>query len=50
MLRIPNLPDPTAADGMAEEDAVTLRTHGEKPEFGFRPRITSSWPARTASA
>ena len=35
MLRIPNLPDPTAADGMAEEDAVTLRTHGEKPEFGF---------------
>ena len=38
MLRIPNLPDPTAADGMSEEDAVTIRTYGQKPEFGFEPR------------
>ena len=38
MLRIPNLPDPTAADGMTEEDAVTLSTHGQRPEFGFAPR------------
>ncbi len=36
--RIPNLPDSTAADGMAEEDAVVLRTWGEPPRFGFTPR------------
>jgi seryl-tRNA synthetase len=36
--RIPNLPDPTAADGMAEEDAQTLRTWGEPPSFAFTPR------------
>lgn len=36
--RIPNLPDPTAADGMAEEDAVTVRTWGEPPSFDFEPR------------
>ena len=36
--RIPNLPDPTAADGMAEEDAQTLRTWGEPPVLGFTPR------------
>jgi seryl-tRNA synthetase len=36
--RIPNLPDPSAADGMAEEDAQTLRTWGEGPSFGFTPR------------
>lgn len=35
---IPNLPDPTAADGMAEEDAVTVRTWGERPSFDFEPR------------
>jgi seryl-tRNA synthetase len=38
LARIPNLPDPTAADGMAEEDAVTVRTWGERPSFGFEPR------------
>ena len=38
MLRIPNLPDASAADGMAEEDAVTLRVHGDKPDFGFEPK------------
>jgi seryl-tRNA synthetase len=36
--RIPNLPDPTAADGMAEEDAVVVRTWGEPPKFTFTPR------------
>jgi len=36
--RIPNLPDPTAADGMAEEDAVLVRSWGSPPEFGFAPR------------
>jgi seryl-tRNA synthetase len=39
--KIPNLPDPTAADGMAEEDAQTLRTWGEPPSFGFTPRDAS---------
>ncbi|MFP5068605.1 serine--tRNA ligase [Pseudonocardia nantongensis] len=38
LARIPNLPDPTAADGMAEEDAVTVRTWGEPPSFTFEPR------------
>lgn len=38
LARIPNLPDPTAADGMAEEDAVTVRTWGTPPVFDFTPR------------
>jgi seryl-tRNA synthetase len=36
--RIPNLPDPTAADGMDEEDAQLLRERGDRPEFGFEPK------------
>ena len=36
--RIPNLPDPTAADGMDEEDAQLVRSWGEQPKFGFEPR------------
>jgi len=36
--RLPNLPDPTAADGMDEEDAQELRKVGVPPEFGFEPR------------
>jgi seryl-tRNA synthetase len=35
---IPNLPDPTAADGMDEEDAELLRTWGQPPGFGFEPK------------
>src|ERR1041384_3586432 len=35
---LPNLPDPDAPDGMAEEDAVVLREAGEKPSFDFEPR------------
>jgi seryl-tRNA synthetase len=35
---IPNLPDPTAADGMEEDDAVTVRTWGELPVFDFTPK------------
>src|SRR5215472_7998196 len=35
LARIPNLPDPTAADGMDEEDAQLIRTWGEPPRFGF---------------
>jgi seryl-tRNA synthetase len=38
LARIPNLPDPTAADGMDEEDAQLVRTWGEQPKFGFEPR------------
>ena len=38
MSRIPNVPDPTAADGLSEDDAVTLSTHGEPPQFGFEPK------------
>jgi seryl-tRNA synthetase len=38
LARIPNLPDPTAADGMDEEDAQEIRTWGERPQFGFEPR------------
>jgi seryl-tRNA synthetase len=35
---LPNLPDPDAPDGMAEEDAVVLREEGERPSFDFEPR------------
>ncbi len=38
LARIPNLPDPSAADGMTEEDAQTVRTWGEPPAFGFTPK------------
>ena len=38
LARIPNLPDPTAADGMDEEDAQLVRTWGQIPEFGFEPK------------
>jgi seryl-tRNA synthetase len=38
LARIPNLPDPTAADGMDEDDAEVVRTWGEQPSFGFAPR------------
>jgi seryl-tRNA synthetase len=38
LARIPNVPDPTAADGMDEEDAQLVRTWGEQPKFGFEPK------------
>jgi seryl-tRNA synthetase len=38
LARIPNLPDPTAADGMDEDDAELIRTWGEPPAFDFEPR------------
>jgi seryl-tRNA synthetase len=37
-LGMPNIPDPDAAEGMTEEDAVVLREVGERPDFGFEPR------------
>jgi seryl-tRNA synthetase len=36
--KIPNLPDPSAADGMDEEDSQELRSWGEQPKFTFEPR------------
>jgi seryl-tRNA synthetase len=41
LARIPNLPDPSAADGVDEEDAELVRTWGEKPKFGFELRDTT---------
>jgi len=38
LARIPNLPDPSAADGMSEEDSVPIRTWGAPPDFGFPVR------------
>jgi seryl-tRNA synthetase len=38
---IPNLPDPTAADGLDEEDAQLVRSWGEKPKFEFELRDTT---------
>lgn len=38
LARIPNLPHPTAPDGMEEEDAELIRTWGEPPVFAFHPR------------
>jgi seryl-tRNA synthetase len=38
LLALPNLPDPEAPDGETEEDAVTLREVGERPEFEFEAR------------
>jgi seryl-tRNA synthetase len=37
-LELPNLPDPSAPDGMTEEDAELIREVGEKPSFDFEPR------------
>jgi seryl-tRNA synthetase len=38
MMQMPNVPDPTAADGMSEEDAETIKVYGEPPNFGFPPK------------
>jgi seryl-tRNA synthetase len=46
LARIPNLPDPTAADGMAEEDSQVLREVGERPSFGFTPRDATELGSR----
>ncbi|HHC09515.1 MAG TPA: serine--tRNA ligase [Actinobacteria bacterium] len=37
-VRLPNLPDPTAAEGLTEEDAVELSRWGTPPEFPFEPK------------
>jgi seryl-tRNA synthetase len=35
---LPNLPDPGAPDGDTEEDAITVREVGERPDFDFEVR------------
>jgi seryl-tRNA synthetase len=37
LVSLPNIPDPEAPDGDTEEDNVTLRDVGERPDFGFEP-------------
>jgi len=44
---LPNLPDPTAADGMDEEDAQTVRTWGEPPAFDFTPKDAADLGSKT---
>jgi seryl-tRNA synthetase len=38
LLTLPNIPHESAADGMTEEDGVTVEVRGVKPEFDFEPR------------
>ena len=37
LVSLPNIPEPEAPDGESEEDNVTLREVGERPDFGFDP-------------
>jgi seryl-tRNA synthetase len=45
--KIPNLPDPTAADGMDEEDAQLVHAWGEPPQFSFEPKDTLDLGSKT---
>jgi seryl-tRNA synthetase len=38
LAELPNLPEPGAPDGSTEDDAVTLREAGERPQFEFEVR------------
>ena len=38
LAELPNLPDPSAPDGMTEEDAEVVRVVGEPPKFDFEQR------------
>lgn len=38
MLRLPNLPHESVPEGKSAEDNPVVRTHGEKPSFGFKPQ------------
>jgi seryl-tRNA synthetase len=37
LISLPNIPEPEAPDGETDDDNVTLREVGERPEFGFEP-------------
>ena len=38
LAKTPNVPHESAPDGFTEEDAVEVRSTGERPSFGFEPR------------
>jgi seryl-tRNA synthetase len=38
MLRLPNLPHESVKIGKNSEENVVVRTHGEKPDFAFKPK------------
>ncbi|MDQ5971673.1 MAG: seryl-tRNA synthetase [Patescibacteria group bacterium] len=38
MLKIPNVPDPSAPEGLSEDDNVVISTWGDKPIFDFEPK------------
>jgi seryl-tRNA synthetase len=38
LAKTPNVPHDSAPDGFTEEDAVEVRSRGERPSFGFEPR------------
>jgi seryl-tRNA synthetase len=38
LAKTPNVPHESAPDGFTEEDAVEVRSIGERPSFGFEPR------------
>jgi seryl-tRNA synthetase len=38
LLRVPNMPDAAAPDGADSEQNVVVRSWGEKPAIGFKPR------------
>lgn len=38
LLRLPNLPHESVPVGKCAEDNVVVRTHGEKPDFAFKPK------------
>jgi seryl-tRNA synthetase len=38
LAKTPNIPHESSPDGLTEEDAVEVRSHGEPPAFGFEPR------------
>jgi seryl-tRNA synthetase len=38
MLRLPNLPHESVPVGKSAEDNVVVRTHGERPDFAFKPK------------
>ena len=38
LMGVPNLPDPTAPDGVSESDNPVRRTWGDKPAFDFTPK------------
>lgn len=37
-IELPNMTDPTAADGISEEDAAEIRRHLDPPVFSFEPK------------